>query len=70
MDDNSRTVKELIEKLSKYDENEKVRCFMEMVLYSGQFRTTLYCNDGDFGFFRNEEGELVLEVCGDVDYED
>ena len=66
MDDNSRTVKELIEELSKYDENERVRCLIEM----GQFRTTLYGNDGDFGFFRNEEGNLILEVCGDVDYED
>ena len=66
MDDNSRTVKELIEELSKYDENERVKCLIEM----GQFRTTLYSNDGDFGFFRNEEGNLILEVCGDVDYED
>jgi hypothetical protein len=66
MSDNSRTVKELIEKLSKYDENERVKCFIEM----GSFRTSLYCNDGDFGIFRNQEGELVLEVCGDVDYED
>ena len=66
MDDNSRTVKELIQTLSKYDENERVRCFMEM----GQFRSTLYCEDGDFGFFRNTSGELVLEVCGDVDHED
>ena len=61
-----RTVKELIEILSKFDENENVKCLIEM----GQHRTTLYCDDGDFGFFRNEEGELILDVSGDVDYED
>lgn len=66
MDNNTKTVKELIEKLSKYDENERVRCLIEM----GQFRTTLYCEDGNFGFYRNEEGNLILDVCGDVDYED
>ena len=63
---NNMTVGELREQLSKYDDDEKVRCFMEM----GQFRTTLYCEDGDFGFFRNEEGNLILEVCGDVDHEE
>tara|TARA_B100001123_G_scaffold232982_1_gene261461 strand:- start:12 stop:200 length:189 start_codon:yes stop_codon:yes gene_type:complete len=61
-----RTVKELIEILSKFDENENVKCLIEM----GQHRTTLYCDDGDFGIFRNSEGQLILDVSGDVDYED
>ena len=61
-----RTVKELIETLSKFDENENVKCLIEM----GQHRTTLYCDDGDFGIFRNSEGQLILDVSGDVDYED
>ena len=60
------TVGEFIEKLSKYDGDEKIRCLIEM----GQFRTTLYCEDGDFGLFRNEEGNLILDVSGDVDFED
>ena len=62
MDDNGRTVKELIETLSKYDENERVRCFVEM----GSFRTSLYCEDGDFGFFRNESGELEFQDANTV----
>ena len=61
-----RTVKELIETLSKFDENENVKCLIEM----GQHRTTLYCDDGDFGIFRNSEDQLILDVSGDVDYED
>ena len=64
--ENSRTVKELIETLSKFDGDEKVRCFMEM----GQHRTKLYCEDGDFVIFRNSVSQLILDVCGDVDYED
>ena len=60
------TVGEFIEKLSKYDGDEKIRCLIEM----GQFRSTLYCEDGDFGLFRNEEGNLILDVSGDVDFED
>ena len=64
--ENSRTVKELIEILSRYDGLEKVRCLIEM----GQHRTTMYCEDGDFTIFRNTEGQLILDVSGDVDYED
>ena len=64
--ENSRTVKDLIETLSKFDGDEKVRCFMEMM----QHRTSLYCEDGDFGIFRNIEGQLILDVSGDVEYED
>ena len=60
------TVEELRERLSKYDGDENIKCFIEM----GQHRTTLYCEDGDFGIFRNEEGNLILDVSGDVDYED
>ncbi len=60
------TVEELRERLSKYDGDEKIRCLIEM----GQHRTTLYCEDGDFGLFRNEEGNLILDVSGDVDFED
>lgn len=60
------TVEELRERLSKYDGDENIKCFIEM----GQHRTTLYCEDGDFGLFRNQEGNLILEVSGDVDFED
>ena len=60
------TVEELRERLSKYDGDEKITCFIEM----GQHRTTLYCEDGDFGLFRNQEGNLILDVSGDVDFED
>lgn len=60
------TVEELRERLSKYDGDENITCFIEM----GQHRTTLYCEDGDFGLFRNEEGNLILDVSGDVDFED
>ena len=64
--ENSRTVKELIETLSKFDGDEKIGCCMEMMNH----RNTSYCEDGDFGIFRNSEGQLILEVSGDVDYED
>jgi len=60
------TVGEFIETLSKYDGDENIKCLIEM----GQHRTTLYCEDGDFGLFRNEEGNLILDVSGDVDFED
>ncbi len=60
------TVGELRDRLSKYDGDENIRCLIEM----GQHRTTLYCEDGDFGLFRNEEGNLILDVSGDVDFED
>jgi len=60
------TVGEFIEKLSKYDGDENIRCLIEM----GHLRTTLYCENGDFGLFRNEEGNLILDVSGGVDFED
>ena len=60
------TVGELKEKLSKYDDDENIRCLIEM----GQHRTSMYCENGDFGLFRNEEGNLILDVSGDVDFED
>ena len=60
------TVGELIEKISKYDKHEKVTCFVEMMSH----RTSMYCENGDFGIFRNSEGQLVLSVSGDVEYED
>ena len=60
------TVQELREQLSKYDGDENIKCFIEM----GQHRTSMYCENGDFGIFRNEEGNLILDVCGDVEYED
>jgi len=60
------TVEELREKLSKYDGDENIKCFIEM----GQHRTSMYCENGDFGIFRNEEGNLILDVSGDVEYED
>jgi hypothetical protein len=60
------TVSELRKELSKCDGDENIRCLIEM----GQHRTTLYCEDGDFGLFRNQEGNLILDVSGDVDFED
>ena len=60
------TVEELRERLSKYDGDENIKCFIEM----GQHRTSMYCENGDFGIFRNEEGNLILDVSGDVEYED
>jgi hypothetical protein len=60
------TVKELKETLNQFKDDEKVTCVSEMMSHY----TTYWCMDSDFGIFRNKDGELILEVSGDVEDED